>query len=412
LPYPAPLLKLAHQTKTRDFMDTRFKNIDEILAMLPEWQEGAKGIQETLIANLIMLSEIPAPTFEEEKRIKLLLQRMLECGLHNVSTDEAGNGVGIIQGKDPSRNILLVAHADSVYSEKTDHTISVLNAEIVGPGVADNSLGMAVLATLSTLLEMLDIQLNSNLILLGSTKGLGRGNLDGLKFFMDNNRLPIEAGICIEGAQIGRLSYTAEGMFRGHITCKLPEELEWHRVGENSAIIALNDVINRILEIPVPRRPKTSIVLGAIRGGKSYNVMATQSSLRFEVRSESSEMVQNIRDQIDDIVADIASKYNAVIEFTVVSIREPGGIDVSHPLVKNCRQVMEALDLKPKIFPSMSEVSELIGQGLPAVTLGLTEAINLHDLNETIRIQPIYKGLAQLIAMLLAIDGGFCNETE
>jgi acetylornithine deacetylase/succinyl-diaminopimelate desuccinylase-like protein len=393
-------------------MDTRFKSIDEILTMLPELQKGVKGVQETLIANLIMLSEIPAPTFEEEERIKLLLQRMLECGLHNVSTDEAGNGVGIIQGKDPSRNILLVAHADSVYSEKADHTISVLTNEIVGPGVADNSLGLAVLATLPSLLEALDIQFNSNLVLLGSTQGLGRGNLDGLKFFMDNNRLPFDAGICVEGAQIGRLSYTAEGMFRGHITCKLPEELEWQRVGESSAIIALNDVINRMLEIPIPRRPKTSIVFGAIRGGKSYNVMATQSSLRFEVRCENSEMTQMVRERIADIVADIASKYNANIEFNVVSSREPGGIDVSHPLVKCCRQVMEELELAPKIFPSMSEVSELIGRGLPAVTLGLTEAVNLHDLNETIRIQPIYKGLAQLIAMLLAIDGGFCNEPE
>jgi di/tripeptidase len=229
---------------------------------------------------------------------------------------------------------------------------------------------------------------------------------------MDNNRLPFEAGICIEGAQLGRLSYTAEGMFRGSITCKLPEELEWQRAGDSSAIIALNDVINRILEIPIPRRPKTSIVLGAVRGGKSYNVMATTSSLRFEVRSESSEMVQMVRGRIDDLVADIASKYNAKIEFKVVSSREPGGIDVGHPLVKSCRQVMEQLDLTPKIFPSMSEVSELISRGLPAVTLGLTEAIHLHDLNETIRIQPIYTGLAQLLALLFAIDGGFCHEAE
>ncbi len=393
-------------------MDTQFNDINEILAALPELQKGAVGIQETLLANLIMLSEIPAPTFEEAERVKLLLQRMIECGLQNVSIDEAGNGVGIIQGRDPSRNILLVAHADSVYSKKTDHTISVRTDKIIGPGVADNSLGMAALATLPTLLEALGIQFDANLVLLASTKGLGRGNLDGLRFFMENNRLPFEAGICIEGAQLGRLSYTAEGMFRGLITCKLPEELEWQRVGESSAIIALNDVINRILEIPVPRRPKTSIVLGAVRGGKSYNVMATQSSLRFEVRSEGSETVQQIRGRIDDIVADIASKYNATIEFEVVSCREPGGVNIGHPLVRNCRQIMEKLNLKPKIFPSISEVSELIGRNLPAVTLGLTEAVHLHDLDETIRIQPIYKGLAQLLAVLLSIDGGFCHEAE
>ncbi len=393
-------------------MKTKFSNIDEILATLPVLPEKLAGIQETLIANLIMLSEIPSPTFEEEARVKLLLQRMVECGLHNVSTDEAGNGVGIIRGKNPKRNILLVAHADTIYSEKADHALSVRADEIIGPGVADNSLGMAVLATLSSLLEMLDIQLDANLVLLSSTKGLGRGNLDGLRFFMENNQMPFEAGICIEGEKLGRLSYTAEGMFRGHISCRIPEELDWQRAGQNSAIIALNDIINRILEIPIPRRPRTSIVLGAIRGGKSYNVMATQSNLRFEVRSEDSAMVQSIKERIDEIIADAAATHSAEFEFEVVSSREPGGIDVGHPLVKSCRQIMETLDVQPTIRPSMSEVSELIARGLPAVTLGITEASNLHDLNETIRIKPIYTGLAQLLAVLFAIDGGFCNESE
>lgn len=393
-------------------MKTKFNNLEGLLKTLPALPDELKVIQETLIANLIMLAEIPSPTFQEEARVKLLLQRMVECGLDNVSTDEAGNGVGIIPGKDPTRNILLVAHADTVYTDKADHSLSVRANEIIGPGVADNSLGMAVLATLPDMLDRLDIKLDANLILLSSTKGLGSGNLDGLRFFMDNNKLPIEAGICIEGEKLGRLSYTAEGMFRASINCRIPEELDWQRVGQNSAIIALNDVINRILEIPIPRRPRTSIVLGAIRGGKSYNVMATQSSLRFEVRSESQEMVESIRQRIDDIMADAASSHNAEFEFTIVSARDPGGIDIGHPLVKSCRDIMETLQVQPKIRPSMSEVSELIARGLPAVTLGITEASNLHDLNETIQIKPIYTGLAQLLAMLLAIDGGFCNEPE
>lgn len=393
-------------------MKEKFRDIDEIMAWVPTLPEQLAGIQETLIANLIMLSEIPSPTYEEAARVKLLLQRMVECGLENVSTDEAGNGVGIIRGTDENRNILLVAHADSVYTEKADHTLSVLTDEIIGPGVSDNSLGMAILATLPSILELLDIQLNANLILLSSTKGLGSGNLDGLRFFMENNNIPFDAGICVEGAQIGRLSYTAEGMFRGVISCKLPEELDWKKAGQSSAIIALNDVINRILEIPIPRRPRTSIVLGAIRGGKSFNVMATQSSLRFEVRSESAELVESLRERIDDIIAHATASHKADFKFTVVSRREPGGIDVGHPLVKNCRGIMEKLDLKPTIRPSMSEVSELISRGLPSVTLGITEASNLHDLNETIRIKPIYTGVAQLLGVLLAIDGGFCNESE
>lgn len=389
-----------------------FKSLEQILDALPVLQRDAEGLRETLLANLIMLSEIPAPTFEESARINLLTQRMLECGLQNVSTDESENGVGILPGTDSKRNILIVAHADTVHSSKADHSLSVLSDEIIGPGVADNGLGLAVIATLPTLLERLNIKLEANLILLGSTKGLGRGNLEGLHFFLQNNKLPIEAGICVEGAQIGRLSYTAQGMFRGEIECSLPEELDWQRVGDSSAIIALNDVVNRILEIPIPRRPKTTIVLGSMRGGKSYNVMATQSQLRFEVRSECADMVAQIQTRIHDIIADISSKYNAKIDFRIVASRDPGGISIDHPLVRHSRKIMQSLGLTPKISPSMSEVTELISTGIPALTVGITEVNHLHNLNETVRIEPIHTGIAQLLGILIAIDRGLCNESE
>ncbi|MBT8042067.1 MAG: hypothetical protein KJN98_02760, partial [Pontiella sp.] len=84
-------------------MKKEFSDMNEILELLPELRTQLGDIQETLIANLIMLSEIPSPTFEEAARIKLLQQRLLESGLQNVSSDEAGNGVGIIPGKDPKR---------------------------------------------------------------------------------------------------------------------------------------------------------------------------------------------------------------------------------------------------------------------------------------------------------------------
>ena len=68
-------------------MKTNFRNIDDILVLLPGLPDQLQEIQETLITNLIMIGEIPSPTFEEEARIKLFLQRMVECGLENVSVD-------------------------------------------------------------------------------------------------------------------------------------------------------------------------------------------------------------------------------------------------------------------------------------------------------------------------------------
>ena len=44
------------------------------------------------------------------------------------------------------------------------------------------------------------------------------------------------------------------------------------------------------------------------------------------------------------------------------------------------------------------------------VTLGLTTVENLREENETIQLEPLYAGLAQLITLLQAIDGRLCEE--
>jgi hypothetical protein len=33
-------------------------------------------------------------------------------------------------------------------------------------------------------------------------------------------------------------------------------------------------------------------------------------------------------------------------------------------------------------------------------------------MRETVQIEPMFTGMAQLVAVLLAMDGGFCDESE
>lgn len=389
-----------------------FDSFEEILEQLEPLRNELLQFRETILANLVMLGEIASPTFSEQDRVLFLMQRFCECGLQNTSSDEVGNGVGIIPGRDKDSNILLVAHADTVFDSKTDHTITLHEQEAVGPGVADNSLGLALLASLPTILERLDISLQSNLVLMGAVRELGRGNLEGLGFFLENNRMPFRAGLCVEGAQLGRLSYGSAGMLRGEIVCRVPEEFDWVRRGSGGAIVILNEVINRLLAIPLPRRPRTSVVLGSTESGAGYNLLPLDGMLRFEVRSESDEEVRAIREKIEDLVAEVVSVTGAEIEFRVVATREAGGIGIGHPLVRASRRIMENLDITPAIAPSISELSMLIRHGIPAVTLGMTRADGLHTLRESVRVDTMFTGIAQFVGLLLAIDGGFCDEAE
>lgn len=384
-------------------------NIDSLKKELPELEEKLKKYREVLLANLVMLGEIPAPTFNESNRVKFILDRFDESGLTDSSIDGAGNGVGVLSGSESEQAILLNAHADTIFSEKTDHTMQVYSDSITGPGVADNSLGLAVLVTLPYILEDLDIKLKNDLVLLAGVKSLGRGNLEGIHFFLENNTMNISSAVCVEGIQLGRLSYSSLGMLRGEITCRVPESYDWSRFGDASAILTLNEIINKMNDMRLPRRPRTSIVMGSISGGTSFNTIARDATLGFEVRSESQEIVEKAGNTIHDIVMEVSSKTGDEVELDVLARRSPGGIAYGHSLNHCIREVMESLSIEPRLAPSISELSALIEKEIPAVTLGITTGESTFKKNETIQIEPIYKGLAQLIGTIIAVDGGYCE---
>ena len=383
---------------------------DEILRHIPTFEKVVKEQRDLLLANLVMIGEIPAPTFQETDRLEFVKNRFTEANLQNCSTDEVGNTVGLLPGKKSERTILMVAHSDTVFSEKVDHTISVGPEKIIGPGVADNSLGLAVLSTIPAFLDSLNIELDSDLLLMGTTRSLGQGNLEGLRFFLSNSTIPIHAGVSIEGAQLGRLSYSSVGMLRGVITCTVPEEEDLLRMTDTNAIITINEVINKIIDIRLPKRPRTYIIMGAINAGHSYNTAATKATLQFEVRSETAEIVRQIRDQLEEIVAEVSSQSGMFVKLDIVATRRPGGIRFKHPLSRVTRKIMKTMEIEPEIRPSISELSAFIAHDIPAVTLGISKAEHIHEPNESVFIDPMYKGISQLIGILMAIDKGYCDE--
>ncbi len=384
-------------------------SLKSITESLHDLQDQLAEFREILLANLVMIGEIPSPTFKEGDRIEFLLNRFNEAGLTENSMDDRGNGIGVLEGEESEGAILLTAHADTVFSAKSDHTMQVSSEKITGPGVADNSLGLAALATLPYILQELDIKFKHDLILLGGVRSLGRGDLEGIRFFLDNNSFNITNALCLEGVAIGRLSHTSIGMLRGEITCQVPESYDWSRFGDASAILTLNEVINKINDIRLPNRPRTSIIMGCISGGSSFNTIAREATLGFEVRSESEQVVADTGDIIQDIVKEVSSKTGDEVELDIFARRRPGGIPYAHPLNKCARSVMNQLDIEPRLAPSTSELAALIDKEIPALTLGITSGDRIHKMDESVKIKPIYKGLAQIIGILIATDGGFCD---
>ena len=368
------------------------------------------GLKEILLANGVMLGEVPAPTFNESERVQFMVNRFTEAGIVDTSIDEAGNGLARIPGKKGKRNILLVAQADTIFPKSMDHAMAVATDRVIGPSIANNSLGLATITVLPTVLEKLGIDMFSDLYLLGASQSYGRGDLGGLRFFLENFKEPIHQGICVESVHLGRLSYASLGMLRAEISVEVPEETAWHHFGRISAARILTKVLNRLYAIPIPREPKTSINIGEIQSGNTFSDMTTQGSIRLEVRSEQASEVQRIRHIIEEFVAEISQENRFPLKFEIIADRNPGGIPFSHPLVKSIRAILDRLKIEPRTAPSVGNLSALIDKRIPGLTLGLTDGEHLNMPEETVFIEQLPKGLAQLITLLCAIDRGLCDE--
>src|SRR5690625_2487750 len=82
-------------------IEPEFTKEIEQLADLPKIRKAFKKIEdldEQSLEELIMLTEIPAPPFKEEKRAKVFKKLLKEAGLENVEIDEEGNVIGIRKG--------------------------------------------------------------------------------------------------------------------------------------------------------------------------------------------------------------------------------------------------------------------------------------------------------------------------
>ena len=82
----------------------------------------------------------------------------------------------------------------------------------------------------------------------------------------------------------------------------------------------------------------------------------------------------------------------------------------NHPLVKASGEVMRHLGIPIIGDPSESELSIFLSKKIPAVTLGLTRGENYQQPNSRMEIEPMFKGIAQVIGTIQAIDSGVCDE--
>lgn len=371
-------------------------------------REALRHLREILFANVVMAGEIPAPTGYERRITRFLSDRFTECGLDNISLDQAGNVAGVISGRTGRRNLLVAAHVDKIWADTEDHTVSVGVGVMSGRGLADNSLGVAVLATLPLILDELGLAFDANLILLGTTRSFGRGDLRGMRFFLENSAWEIDSALCLEGIDLGRLSFSSLGMARGEIVVEVarPHDEETSNEAASGVIATLSELVGAMLEINRRGCPDTRVLIGSVESGSGYSVPPGRGLVRFEIRSLDADRVAAVEEELVELVGRFSDREGTAVGIEIIARRRPGNLGLEHPLVREAGGILDVLGVESRIEPSVSELAALLDRRIPSLTLGLTKGENRHSPEESIMLDPIFDGLAQLVSMLQFMDGG------
>ncbi len=380
-------------------------HLEKIFAHIRQLPKRVDRYRELLLANLLMISEIPAPVFDEQKRIAFIEQRFTECNLQNCSTDEMGNGLAILPGVEGKKTILVTAHADTPFPAAQNHTCRVDAGKIHGPGVADNSLGLAVLVTLPTILEGLGIPIRNDLLFMAATASLDHGNQGGLRFLLANSERKISSAISLEGAPLGRLQYRSMASLGAVISCQVNT-----KITNLGAIDVLSSIISELHAMDLPEGDNTALVLGSINAGASYKIPARNGMLKFQIRSDLDKTVQDVATQIDAILDKYSQRDGISVYRDEIAGTVSGGLDSGHNFIKNTRRIMTLLGIEPQQNIFSAVISGYVEHSLPAICIGMTNGENINYPDEYVEIEPLMTGIAQLIGVLMIIDGEFSAE--
>lgn len=372
----------------------------DVLAAASQWLDETDRIAELAVA----VQQIPAPTGAEAVRATWVEKEFNRLKLDDVSQDSVYNVFGRIPGRAESPALLVSAHTDTVFSATTDLAVHYddEDARIYGPGVGDNSTGVAALLLLGETLKGLP-QPPVDIWLVANSGEEGLGDLRGMRAAVDRLDGVIGAAIVLEGMGLGRVVHLALGSRRYRIRVQAPGGHSWSDFGSASAVHVLAQLAADITRLQVPETPRTTFNIGRIEGGRSINTIAQEATLELDLRSEDQVALAQIVAGVNEIVANYQTqtwqRRGVTVETELIGDRPSGGIDETHPLTQAAIRALVDVEVEqePECRISSTDANIPLSRGIPAVCVGITEGGSAHRIEEWISTEPLGRGMRHLI---------------
>jgi acetylornithine deacetylase/succinyl-diaminopimelate desuccinylase-like protein len=348
-----------------------------------------------ILEMTIAIQQISAPTFEEGERAAFMQARFQELGLQNVGMDEAGNVLACLPGGN-AKPLVMSAHLDTVFLGGTDLTLKRDEGRIYGPGVGDNSMGLAALFGVLWNLKSRGLKLPGDLWLVANTGEEGLGDLRGMKSVVQRFGEAVTCYLVVEGAALGRVYHRAVGVQRYRISAQTAGGHAWSDYGQPSAVHELAGLTAQIASLGLPVSPRTTLNVGKISGGTSINVVAAQASLELDMRSESPQSLVDLVGKVDALIR-AANKPGVLVEAESIGQRPAGSIPADHPLIQLALECTRAQGVDATLIGGSTDANIPLSRGMPALVMGVTTGGGAHTIGEYIDVEPVGRGMQALV---------------
>jgi acetylornithine deacetylase/succinyl-diaminopimelate desuccinylase-like protein len=291
---------------------------------------------------------------------------------------------------------------DTVFPAGTDLAVRREGARVYGPGLGDNSLGVAALLHLARVMRKHDLPNQGDIWFVANVGEEGLGDLRGMRAAVDRLGKRIAAAIALEGTGVDRLVHAGLGVRRYRISAAAAGGHSWQHFGAPSAIHALVRLAAELTRLEAPREPRSTFNIGAIEGGTSVNTIAERASLLLDLRSVDPAALQSLVDQVERLVAGArAAEPEVTFAIETVGDRPAGHIPREHPLAQAAAAAYAEAGISVSYEAASTDANIPLSRGIPAVCIGVGDGENAHRLDEYIEPARIPAGMRALLWLTL-----------
>jgi tripeptide aminopeptidase len=388
------------------------------LADQPQVREALDWLDHNLdwvTAQQIRLTEIPAPSFQEDKRAEAVKEILTSEGFA-VFTDKVGNVIAELRGVQDKEVVLLAAHLDTVFPAGTEIKVTREGDRLLAPGISDNGTGLAAMLAVARALHVAKIKPQRTIMFAANVGEEGEGNLRGMRALVDAYRAKLRAVVVLDGSGIDHVTTKALASRREEVVITGPGGHSWSDFGMPNPINALVRGSVRFINTRVPIAPRTTYNLGQIEGGTSVNSIPYEAKLKVDLRSESEDEIARMETALRDCIAagvrdemdNSRDRNRGKLDWKINQIgSRPGGeLPADSALLAALKSADDAVGNKSRNERSSTDANIPLSQGIEAIAIGAGgNGGGAHSLQEWYEPTDRELGLKRVLLTVLGVSG-------